>query len=281
MKVFRETYGVKAGSALGKAYCAVCHTSVGKGDKLNPYGEAIAGVLTEKKTRQLTKEMLASIEELDSDGDGVANGDEITADSLPGDAKSTPSREWKVAVLAPIAGVDKVADLLAAVKPRALRAGGVKLEELKVALTDTALAIDAKVFDRAITPQTKEWTATSLGLATATADGKTMTRLLFTPKSVTGGDVQLVSANAVQAAPNIAWQVKALTPCGYELTALIPFTALHLDARAKSMAFEATVQAAPAAEGGAKFAALFGGAKDYQTADHFGALVPVAEKPAP
>jgi hypothetical protein len=75
---------------LKKAGCAVCH--IGHGPKLNAYGEDIKK-LTPKGSKKLTADILKKAESLDSDKDGVKNGAEIKAGSLPGDAKSKPGKK--------------------------------------------------------------------------------------------------------------------------------------------------------------------------------------------
>ena len=82
-KVFNDTYKVKADSALSKAACAVCHVSA-KGGKLNPYGLDIQVKMKEAKSKKITPEILAKVEGLDSDKDGVKNVDEIKKDAFPG-----------------------------------------------------------------------------------------------------------------------------------------------------------------------------------------------------
>ena len=83
MKVFGETYKVKAGSALGDAKCMVCHMTA-KGGKLNPYGKDLQAALKKAETKKMTAEILKSVEGLDSNKDGVKNGDSIKKDKLPG-----------------------------------------------------------------------------------------------------------------------------------------------------------------------------------------------------
>lgn len=84
--VFTKKYAVKKDSALGKASCAGCH--VGKTAKLNPYALDLQKVTKGSKT--ITNEMLAKVEDLDSDKDGVKNGVELKAGALPGDPKVKP-----------------------------------------------------------------------------------------------------------------------------------------------------------------------------------------------
>lgn len=85
LKTFTDTYKVKPDSVLGKASCAVCHLAKDKTNKWNPYGQDL------KKAADgdmVTKAILAKVENLDSDKDGVSNIDEIKAGTLPGDPKS-------------------------------------------------------------------------------------------------------------------------------------------------------------------------------------------------
>jgi uncharacterized protein involved in high-affinity Fe2+ transport len=86
--LFNKTYPAPENSALAKAKCAVCHV---KGKELNVYGKDVQKAMREKKTKDLTADILKSIEKLDSDKDGVSNGDELKAGTLPGDAKSKPA----------------------------------------------------------------------------------------------------------------------------------------------------------------------------------------------
>lgn len=86
--VCKKTYPAAPDSNLAKAKCTVCHV---KGNKLNVYGKDLQKALQEKKTKELTAEILKSIEKLDSDKDGVSNGGELKAGTLPGDPKSKPA----------------------------------------------------------------------------------------------------------------------------------------------------------------------------------------------
>jgi len=86
--VFIKTYPAPKDSALAKAKCTVCHV---KGKELNVYGKDLQKALQEKMNKDLTAEILKSIEKLDSDKDSVSNGDELKAGTLPGDPKSKPA----------------------------------------------------------------------------------------------------------------------------------------------------------------------------------------------
>lgn len=81
--VFTAKYNIKAGSNLGKAACAVCHTG-SKGGKLNPYGKDVQAAMKAARASKLTAAILTQVENLDSDKDGKKNIDEIKADSMPG-----------------------------------------------------------------------------------------------------------------------------------------------------------------------------------------------------
>lgn len=86
--LFNRTYPAPKDSDLAKAKCTVCHT---KGKELNAYGKDLQKAMQERKTKELTAEILKSIENLDSDKDGVPNGAELKAGTLPGDPKSKPA----------------------------------------------------------------------------------------------------------------------------------------------------------------------------------------------
>ena len=91
VKTFADTYKVSKDSAIGKAACAICHTSVSKGDKLNPYGVDLQKAMKAEKSAKLTGAILKKIESSDSDKDGAKNIHEIKGGTLPGDAKSKPA----------------------------------------------------------------------------------------------------------------------------------------------------------------------------------------------
>lgn len=82
-KVFDTTYKIEKDSELAKAKCMACHVGV-KGGKLNPYGKDLDEAMAAAKTKKLTPEILKAVENLDSDGDGKKNLEEIKADRNPG-----------------------------------------------------------------------------------------------------------------------------------------------------------------------------------------------------
>ncbi len=85
---FMKTYPSPKDSALGKAKCVTCHV---KGKELNAYGKDLDKAMKDRKTKDLTADIMKSVENLDSDKDGVSNGDELKAGTLPADSKSKPA----------------------------------------------------------------------------------------------------------------------------------------------------------------------------------------------
>ena len=82
--VFNTKYSLKKDGTLAKAKCTLCHLKALP--KLNPYAGDMKKEMAGAK--KLTPEILVKLEGLDSDGDGVKNGIEIKADTLPGDKTS-------------------------------------------------------------------------------------------------------------------------------------------------------------------------------------------------
>ena len=79
--------GQANGAAGSQSYCDTCH-------QLTDYGRKPANTLTPYGRDYLNygrnAAALASIEKLDSDGDGISNGEELAALSNPGDPQSVP-----------------------------------------------------------------------------------------------------------------------------------------------------------------------------------------------
>lgn len=90
--VVTATYKLKPGGILSKAVanCTFCHVAQGP-PKRNPYGTDLEAALKQAQTKTLTSDILKSIENKDSDGDGFTNAAEIAADTLPGDSSSKPA----------------------------------------------------------------------------------------------------------------------------------------------------------------------------------------------
>ncbi len=86
-KVFAGTYKAPAGSDLSKAMCRACHTSL-KGKEVNLYGADVQKALHAASAKMITADILRKVEGLDSDKDGVKNGDELKKGTLPGDPRS-------------------------------------------------------------------------------------------------------------------------------------------------------------------------------------------------
>jgi hypothetical protein len=90
---FRTTYGshIKDGSDLAKAMpCLVCHDKMpATKTGLNPYGMDVGKAAAGKP---VDAKVLAAVERMDSDKDGVSNIDEIRAGTHPGDPNSKPKK---------------------------------------------------------------------------------------------------------------------------------------------------------------------------------------------
>ena len=82
--------GQTDGKAVPVSYCDTCH-------ELTDYGRKPANTLTsygiDYRNYGRNAAALAAIEKLDSDGDGISNGDELAAMSNPGDAQSVPGQK--------------------------------------------------------------------------------------------------------------------------------------------------------------------------------------------
>ena len=88
---FKGYYKPAATPDLGKAGCKTCHAATGF--KLNPYGNDLCAAMAKANSKLVTPDILKSIEALDSDKDGVKNGDEIKAGTLPGNPDSVPPKK--------------------------------------------------------------------------------------------------------------------------------------------------------------------------------------------
>ena len=87
LEAFEKHYSVKDGGKLKTASCAVCHVS-DSDFKFNPFGKDVKAKMKELGLEAVDDKVLAGVESLDSDGDGTSNGDEIKADTMPGDSTS-------------------------------------------------------------------------------------------------------------------------------------------------------------------------------------------------
>ena len=108
--IFIAVYHPAPGGTVAAAAraCTLCHAPSGP-PHLNPYGRSVRNALKEANASVINASILHSIDNIDSDGDGFTNAQEIAADSLPGDATSSPGKAGK-----PLAAADGHADGLGA-----------------------------------------------------------------------------------------------------------------------------------------------------------------------
>lgn len=92
LDVLSATYNVSASPKLSESPCSICHVSE-EDFGYNPFGKALQAKMQEAGKSSVDAELLAMLESDDSDGDGVANVDELKGDSFPGDPASKPSGE--------------------------------------------------------------------------------------------------------------------------------------------------------------------------------------------
>jgi uncharacterized membrane protein len=85
--VLLKKYELAEASAVAKKSCAACHVS-DEDFQLNPYGKHLDNAARNEGKGPFGEATLAAVESLDSDGDGTPNGEELKADTLPGDSQS-------------------------------------------------------------------------------------------------------------------------------------------------------------------------------------------------
>ncbi len=84
MEVLAAKYPALESSPLADKSCGICHVS-DSDFGFNAYGKQMAQKLTELNQKGLTEGVLAAIEVMDADNDGVSNGEELSAGKDPAD----------------------------------------------------------------------------------------------------------------------------------------------------------------------------------------------------
>jgi hypothetical protein len=82
---FKDICKPPAGSALDLAQCRTCHAAL---PKLNAFGRDVKREMVRQHSRTLTPAIWKKLAPRDSDKDGMSNGREVEAGTLPGDRKS-------------------------------------------------------------------------------------------------------------------------------------------------------------------------------------------------
>jgi hypothetical protein len=96
-QAFCQAYPTSPACGVGLIECTYCHVKSEAPVTWNPYGEALrtalgGASLTDDAFRAALPDALAAVADLDSDGDGTPNEQEIFGGTLPGDATSLPSQ---------------------------------------------------------------------------------------------------------------------------------------------------------------------------------------------
>ena len=88
-KTYKETH---PGKEPKEYTCKICHEhAVGNASDLNAYGKLLQQVQPPSDSKKLTGDDFKAVESQDTDGDGVADVEELTAGTDPKDPASTPA----------------------------------------------------------------------------------------------------------------------------------------------------------------------------------------------
>lgn len=87
MERFHKVVELKPSSKLFKADCMTCHLEV---PAHNSFGKDVKGLIKDSGQTGLSVELWSRLAKLDSDKDGWSNGEEVLADTLPGNAADHP-----------------------------------------------------------------------------------------------------------------------------------------------------------------------------------------------
>lgn len=100
LDAFLTHYKVSESSDLGKSSCGACHIS-DSDFSYNAYGRDMVKYMTDNNKSELDAGVLEALGAMDSDGDGISNGDDIAGGSVPGKGTATETAPKKKASFPP------------------------------------------------------------------------------------------------------------------------------------------------------------------------------------
>lgn len=89
LDAFLNHYKLTESEAFNTKSCGICHVS-DEDFAFNPYGRDLKKAFADMGASAVDDALLASVESLDSDGDGKPNGEEIGANEFPGESSGAP-----------------------------------------------------------------------------------------------------------------------------------------------------------------------------------------------
>jgi hypothetical protein len=129
-------------------------------------------------------------------------------------------------------------------------------------LAGEQLALLATVYDHKITPLSTVWSATSVKFYCSLPGSTTVRQVDICPAGTHGeGQVMLYENGRGLPAASLQWHAEPRADYGYQLTALIPLSALQVT-RTKPFLFDYAVLVAPEPDGHPLAADLFSNPKD-------------------
>jgi len=166
-------------------------------------------------------------------------------------------RDVKIPRLA-AATLEEISALLANQSPARWQYLGNTVCELRMGVAGDQLAVSADIYNNAITPELAVWEQTNMDIYCSQPGSSTVRQVVIMPKSPQGdGQVLLFENGDEQARPEVQWQATPLANSGYQLTALIPLSVLHVDAE-RPFLFESAVVVPPDRDAAPVFVTLCG-----------------------